>query len=288
MPTIITNQAQLQFTYGSTTATAASNVASTILQGSLTATKNVLESVYRADSNLTYIVNLVNRSAAAMAPVSIVDNLGAYDVTNALSVMPLSYTGPSQLYLDGAFYTNLTPDIFADHITFNIPSIAAGANVMLIYKAVMNEYAPLETGSSVTNVITVHTPELLEPLTGSSVIPVDDYADVTITKAMSPNPVTDGSRLTYRFILQNFGNTEATNVVLNDIFSPAPSAIVVSVDGKTLSASDYSYVGDVLTVPGAAAADNLVIPAANFVRDGVTGEITVHSSSVSITVIGTL
>ena len=78
MATTITNQARLQFTYGGTTATAASNIASTVMQGPLAVTKSVLESAYQNDSELTYIVNLTNSGAATLTNIFVIDDLGTY------------------------------------------------------------------------------------------------------------------------------------------------------------------------------------------------------------------
>lgn len=288
MPTTITNQARLQFTYGQTTATASSNIASTVLQESLVAAKSVLENGYRADSDLTYIVNFTNSGATAMTNVTITDNLGTYAVSPTLSVTPLFYNDPAQLYINGVFSTTLSPVPAVNGITFTIPSIPANSNAMLIYKVIVNQYAPLATGASITNTATVTAAALTEPITVTSTIDVDGYADVSIMKTMTPNPVTDGSTLTYTFTIQNYGNTEATDVTLSDTFSPAPNPITVSVDGTTLSAADYSYASGVLTLPGAASAYSLTIPPATFLQDAVSGEVTINPGTVTIVVAGTL
>ena len=284
----MTNQARLQFTYGATTATASSNIASTIIQGPLTANKTLLESAYQADGALTYMVQLTNSGAGALTPVTLVGDLGTYEVSPGLNVTPLTYTGPAQLFLNGVYSASLTPALEPGKVTFTIPSLAPGVNAMLIYKARVNEYALLTAPSAITNTVSVDAPTMMDPVSVSHTVPVADYADVTITKSMTPNPITDGSTLTSTFLIQNFGNTAASSVVLTDAFTPSPDPITVTVDGVTLPGTDYDYTGGVLTLPNAGSAYSLTIPAASFIQDPATGEVTINPGSVTITVAGVI
>lgn len=288
MATTITNQARLQFTYGTTTAVASSNIASTTLHGPLTAAKSVLENGYRADEELTYIISLTNSGTGALTSIKITDNLGAYAVTPTQSVAPLTYIGPARLYIDGVFSTSLTPTSTAAGAEFVIPSLAANANAMLIYKARVNSYARLTIGSQITNTATILATGLTEPIEIAATAPVATYADIRIYKEMSPNPVTDGGVLTSTFTIYNYGNAPATDVVMTHAFSPAPSNITVTVNGTVLSAADYSYVGGVLTLPSPASAYTLTIPAATFSQNAATGEVTINPGTVTIVVAGTL
>lgn len=288
MPTTITNQARLQFTYGATTATASSNIASTSLQGPLSVSKSVLENAYRADGDLTYMITLSNTGAVPLTNIVITDDLGTYAVSETLSVTPLFYRGPTQLYINGVFSTNLTPAPGINSIAFTIPSLAAGANAMLIYKVDVDDYARLDVGASILNTAVVTATGMSEDVTVESAVPVDDYADISITKAMSPNPVTDGSTLTYTFTIQNYGNTAATNVILSDAFSPAPSPISVSVNGVPVPETDYTYAGGLLTLPSEGAAQSITVPAATFLQDAATGQVTVNPGTAVILVAGTI
>ena len=288
MPTTMTNQAKLRFSYGSSVGTASSNIASTVIQGPLSASKSVLEAGYRADGALTYMLHLQNSGAAALAPVTVTDDLGKYAVSPALSVTPLTYVGPTRLYVNGAYVMSLTPSVTADAVTFTVPSLAAGANAMLVYNARVNEYAMPTPTSEIVNTAVIDAPGLTDAVTVTDAIPAADSADVSITKTMSPNPVTDGALLTSTFLLQNFGNTDASNVVLTDTFSPAPAPIAVTVNGVTLADTEYDYVGGLLTLPGAAATYALTVPAAAFPRDPATGEVSVNPGAVTIVVTGTI
>ncbi len=288
MPTTITNQATLQYTYGTTTATAASNIATTVMQEAFSVYKSTLENTYRADGELTYLVTLVNSGRNALTNVTITDNLGTYAVSPAVSVTPLYYNDPAHLYINGVFSAALTPAPGINSITFTIPSIPAGANAMLLYKADVNDAALPETGSDITNTVFIRAAGMAEPVTATHTIAVEEYADVRIVKAMSPNPVASGSALTYAFTIYNYGNTAATNVVLNDQFSPAPEAITVRVNGTPIDASDYTYAAGTLTLPGSDASIALTIPAATFYQDAATGAVATDPGTASIEVTGTI
>ena len=60
MATQITNQARLTYTYGASSGSAASNIATTTLEGPFSAAKRVLENGYRAEETLTYTVSISN------------------------------------------------------------------------------------------------------------------------------------------------------------------------------------------------------------------------------------
>ncbi|MDO4572501.1 MAG: hypothetical protein Q4C13_03965, partial [Clostridia bacterium] len=102
------------------------------------------------------------------------------------------------------------------------------------------------------------------------------------------NPVTDGSTLTSSFLIQNYGNTAATDVVLTDTFSPAPNPITVTVGGTALTDADYDYTDGTLRLPGTESSYSLSVPAASFVQNTETGEIAVNPGAVTIVVAGTL
>ena len=221
---IINNQAQISFNYGTHTGSAISNIASTNLEGPLTASKNALESVYHRDELLTYIITMSNTGATALSNVVIVDNLGTTSL-GGIDITPLDYVGPAMLYINGAFVSTLSPTVAADSITFTVPTLPAHSNAMIVYAARVNSQAPLAVGSLIINRSTLTADGLADPVIAAKVLVVDEYADVDIIKTMSPNPVIDGSMLTYAFTMYNYGNTLASSVVLSDTFTPAPESI---------------------------------------------------------------
>jgi len=285
----ITNQARLTYTYGASSGSAASNIATTTLEGPLTVRKRVLENSFRAGEELTYILSLANSGGSPLTNVTVSDDLGAYTpVDGTAEVQPLTYVGPAELYLDGVFSTELTPVVSAEGVSFTIPAIPAEGTALILYVAAVNDNAVLEADSEIENTVTVTAAGLSEPVTATASITVDDYADVRILKSMSPDPVTDGSTLTYTFTIYNYGNTAAENVVLTDVFDPAPSNILVTVDGSAVPATDYSYTNGELVLPAAGSAYELVIPAATFTQDAETGAVATNPGVVTVVVSGTI
>ena len=117
---------------------------------------------------------------------------------------------------------------------------------------------------------------------------VERYGEVTITKSMIPSNVVDGEPMTYTFVINNYGNTEATDIVLTDSFDPAPDNITVQVNGVVIPATDYEYVNGVLTLPTAPGTTELSLPPATITQDLATGEGTIVPSSLTVTVTGTI
>lgn len=268
MATIL-NQATLTYTYGDTTVSTLSNLASAEWNAPLTISKRAMEQAYRAGSDLTFLLSFRNTGETALSDLVFSDDLGAFTPAGAAApVVPLTYTGPAELYIDGVYSETLTPSVQDGVVTFTIPSIAAGANAMLLYKARVNAFAPLEADGSITNTVTVQGAN--EPMTASFTIPAEAYADVTVEKEMTPNPITDGAALTVTFTIENCGNTEATALVLTDDFPLPLSDVTVLVNGT--GATDFTYEDDRLTVP---AQGTLAVPAATFSRTEATGEVAV-------------
>lgn len=289
MATRITNQATLTYQYGTTTAQAASNVASVLLREALSASKTTLDTSYRRGGELTYILSATNSSANALTNVTLSDNLGGYTPSSGAStVYPLTYLGPAQLYINGVLSGSITPTSTADGIVFTVPSLASLATATILYKASVNENAALGSTSTIVNTLTVAADNITDSSTAAHIITVEDYADVSIVKDMSPDTLTDGSTITYTFTLYNYGNTAATGVVLNDTFSPAPTNLTVTINGTAVPSSDYVYSSGVLTLPESGADTTLSVPAATYTQSASTGTVTVTPGVTTVVVTGTI
>lgn len=280
---IITNQANLTYTYGTTTASVLSNIASTELTSPLTAAKRTLDAAYRLNTDLTYIISLSNESGAALTNLPILDNLGAYTPDGAaVPVRPLTYTGPAALYIDGVFSADLTPAMQEDGVLFTIPEIPAGASALLLYKATVNSFAPLAPGSEIVNTATIGQ---TDPVTVSATVPAASYADVSITKEMTPDPVTDGETMTVTFTIENRGNEAATDLRIVDDFPLALFDVAVTVNGAPIT--DFTFENNTLTVPAQGSTQTaLSVPAASFTQDPSTGAITVVPGMLTVVMTG--
>jgi len=286
MAQTIQNQASLNFQYNGQTGTAVSNIATAVLQDPLSISKNSVSDTYRAGGEITYALSVTNSGSTSLSNVTVVDDLGTYTV-GSTSVTPLTFVSPAILYVDGVYSGTLTPTIETDKITFLIPTLGAGANAIIIYNVSVNDGALLESGSVITNTASVTADGISAPATDENTVTVEDYAAVEITKSMTPSAVVDDSTITYNFTIYNYGNTEATDIVLTDNFNPAPTNITVTVDGEIVDPSDYTYENNTLTLPTGTDL-SLSLPAATSTQNPVTGEVTITPSTLNITVTGTL
>lgn len=278
------NQASLSYN-GKTTN---SNVTVGEILDSLAVTKNALTSSYRTDDSIVYMINISNTGATAVTGLSVTDDLGAYTV-GGTTVYPLEYlAGSVMLFINGVAAT--APSVSAGPpLVISGINIPAGANASLIYEASVTEFAPLALGSSITNTATV-TADTYEPITDTATVNTEGYTELTIAKAMCPATVTGAGEITYTFIIQNSGNEEVVatdNVVVNDTFTPALSAVSVTYNGTSWAAgTNYTYdetSGEFATVPG-----EITIPAATYVTDSTTGAVSVTPGVTVITVTGTI
>ena len=63
--------------------------------------------------------------------------------------------------------------------------------------------------ATITNTAVI-TANVVTPITVRETINAEEQSLLTITKSVSPVPVTENGTLTYTFVIQNMGNTAAT------------------------------------------------------------------------------
>jgi len=289
MAQLITNQASVAYEYNGQNVSVLSNVASATLNEPLTAEKVSIQSVYRYGDEIAYSVSFENSGASTLSGVSVTDNLGTYTPPGGGdAVTPLTYLAPAILLIDGVYSGNITPVVGQESVTFTLPALAAGSRAQILYRATVNTFAPLTPGATITNTATISAAGGGAPVSADNTITVDEYAQVTVTKTMTPSSVVDGDVLTYTFVINNYGNAPAENIVLRDAFDPAPQDITVQLNGVTQVATAYTYINGVLTFPAQGSSDTLSLPAATITQDPATGEVTIVPSSLTITVTGVL
>ena len=284
MATTFTNQATLSYN-GSTVQ---SNIAVGAIEGVLSVTKNALTEQYTVGDTITYVVSIINNSDASVTGLTVTDDLGAY-IFNTGSVQPLTYVdGTVQYYLDGVLQTDPAVATTSGLVISGI-TVPANGSTMIVYSAMVNEYAPLDTDSAVMNTVTVTGTGVCD-VTDAETIYAVNTALLSIVKSVTPVPVAENGELTYTFQLQNTGNTaveDTDNAVISDTFDPILKNITVTLDGTALTAgTDYTYnetTGVFETLPGA-----LTIPAATFTQDAVTGVCSVTPGSSTLIISGTV
>ena len=281
----ITNQAALSYN-GVTTL---SNIAVGELVEVLTATKTAADTTYTAGGVKTFVISLVNSSAAALTGLTVTDTLGSYTFSGN-TLYPLTYvTGSLLYYVNGALQA--TPTVTATApLTVTGVTVPAGGSAMLIYTARVNEYAPLGVEDSITNTATITGGGLAAPVTATETINASPAPQLAISKSISPTMVAENGTLTYTLTLQNRGNTAADagdELVITDTFDPILKNLTARFNG-TLWTQGVHYTYDETTGTFATVVGALTVPAATFTQDAATGVFTVDPGTSELTITGSL
>lgn len=280
-----TNQAQL--TYNNEVVN--SNVAVGEILDAVSVSKTAVPENYTQGEDVAYVISIVNSGGTALQNVTVSDDLGGYTF-DGNTLYPLSYEENSVLYyINGVLQP--TPVVNpGPPLTFTGLNIPADGNAMLIYEATVTRFAPLGTADSVTNTVTVSGGNIPTPVTAEETIVPEQEPNLTITKSIDPVPVSEGDRVTYTFVIQNYGNTPAVatdNASVTDTFNPVLSDITVFFNGETWSpGTEYNYsetTGLFVTVPS-----QITVPAATYTQDPTTGEWTVTPGVSTLVVTGTI
>ena len=280
-----TNQAQL--TYNNTVTN--SNVAVGEILEVLSATKTAVGNTYGPqDNRVTYIISIINSGTTEFSNITVTDNLGSY-TAGAVTVVPLTYrTGTVRYYINGVLQN--TPAVTPESpLTISGISIPAGGNATIVYEADINQYAPLATGSTIENTVTITSPGIT-PITASETIAVETEPVLSITKTISPVPVTENGTLTYTFLIQNTGNTAATAedlAAITDTFNPILNNLTVTFNGDTW-AETTNYTYDPATGLFSTVAGQITVPAAAYTQDAATGVWSVIPGTSTLVITGTL
>lgn len=280
---VFSNQATLTYTGG----TALSNVVTGEVLDRITVTKTAVGNTYEAGGTVTYVISL-SSCGCCSSPVEISDDLGAYPFGEEGTLVPLSYVEGSLLYYANGVLQE-TPDLTAGPpLTVNGIVVPAGGNVLLVYKATFNEYAPIAAGSCVTNTVTVSEGCLPEPIDASETVCIESRTALSIEKSLCPTTVCDDGKITYTFVISNAGNIPAVatdNLTVSDTFLPILTDITVTLNGDTLVAgTDYTYdeaTGVFSTTPG-----RITVPAATVTQDPETGAYSSLPGTATLIVTG--
>lgn len=279
-----TNQAQIR--YGN--AIANSNIAVGEILEVLSASKTAVRTTYGQNDSVTYIVSIVNAGTVPVTGLTLSDNLGAYTFGDG-SLIPLTYIdGTVKYYVNGTLQT--APTVTTDPaFTITGITVPAGGNAIIVYEAMVNQYAPLDAGSTITNTATISGGGIT-PVTVDEVVQAQTAPLLTITKSISPVPVTENGTITYTFLIQNSGSADAdaaAGVVVSDIFDPVLTNLTATYNGTPLVlGTDYTYdeaSGEFVTTAG-----KITVPAATFTQDTTTGVWAINPGVGTLVVTGTI
>ncbi len=282
---IFTNQATLTYNGSSTN----SNIAYGEILDVLVATKTAVEGSYAPGQIVTYVVTLRNTGNASLTGLVVTDNLGGYDF-NGATVYPLTYEDESV-----ALFTNGVPQA-APTVTAGPPlvfsniTVPAGGDTVIVYQAQANAFANPAVGGSIDNTVTVTGDGLSAPITATETVVANAAPLLTISKSITPSQVVDNDRVTYTFVIQNSGNQAVVatdDAAITDTFDPILTALTVTFDGAAWTQGvQYNYneaTGLFATVPG-----QILVPAATYTQDPVTGAYTATPGIATLVVTGTI
>ena len=281
---IFTNYATLSYSGGITN----SNTVTGELMEAISATKTAVVDSYGAGDNVTYVISLLNSAATPLTGLTLTDDLGGYTVGTE-TVYPLSYTADSVLYYVNGILQAAPAVTAGPPMTISGISIPAGGNATIIYQADVTEFAPPSAGSTIDNTVTVTGGGLSAPVAATETISAAERANLTISKAVSPNVVTENGQLTYTFVIQNNGNTPALasdNIIVTDTFDPILEPISVVYNGASwVQEVNYTYnnaTGEFATIGG-----QITVPAASYTQN-TDGSWTVTPGIAVLVVSGTV
>ena len=279
------NQAQLSYNG----AVVNSNIAVGEILEVLSASKTAVLDDYTRNDDVTYVISVVNSGTTPITGLTVTDDLGGY-AFGAETLYPLEYVaGSVRAYINGVLQP--APVVSAGPpLVFSGITLPAGGNLMIIYEAEVTQFAPLDVGGSIVNTATVVGAGLPSTVTVTETVTPEEEPELTITKFIEPVPVTENGTLTYRFIIQNYGNTEAVatdNVAVSDTFDPILNVLTVTLDGTPLTVTtEYTYdvaTGVFATVPG-----RITVPAATYTQDEATGAWIITPGVTELVVVGTV
>ena len=282
---IFSNQATLTYNGSSTN----SNVAYGEILDVLAATKTAIEGSYTPGQLVTYAVTLRNTGTAPLTGLTVTDDLGGY-LFNGTTVYPLTYeAGSAALFANGV--PQAAPTVAAGPpLVFSGITVPAGGDVVLVYQARANAYANPTAEGSILNTVTITGDGLNAPVTATETVTAATAPDLTISKSITPSQVVDNDRVTYTFVIQNSGNQPVVatdNAAITDTFNPILTALTVTFDGTPWTQGvQYNYseaTGVFATVPG-----RILVPAATYTQDPVTGAYTVSPGIATLAVTGTI
>lgn len=279
-----TNQAQLR--YGNEITN--SNITVGEIQEVLTVTKTAVKETYRQGGTVTYIISIVNAGTAEYTGLTLSDDLGTY-AFGTTTRTPLDYSaGTIRYYQNGVLQTAPTVEA-GPPLTITGVNVPAGGNATIVYEIRLNAYAPLQLEAEITNVVTV-SGTCVSGITASETVSAVAEPVLSITKSVSPVPVTECGRLTYTFVIQNTGNVPAdstTEVSVTDTFDPVLRNLTVTFNGTAWTApTNYTYdetTGMFTTVLG-----EVTVPAATYTQNSETGEWSTNPGVSTLIVTGTI
>ncbi len=276
---IFTNQATLTYSGGS----AESNVAVGEILEVLSADKTAVGGSYAPGELVTYVITIRNTGTGAFTNLTVTDDLGGGEDA------PLTFEPGTVLYFVNGVPQSAPAVTPGAPLVFTGITVPAGGNAAIVYQARANAFASPDVDGTITNTVTITGGGLTNPVTATETVDVAVGPDLTITKTISPAQVADNGRVTYTFLIQNFGNeaiVATDDATITDTFDPILTNLTVTLNGVPLTEGvGYTYneaTGLFTTVPSV-----ITVPAATFTQ-GADGAYTRTPGLATLIVTGTI
>ena len=265
-----------------------SNTVTGELLETLSASKTAVLASYGAGEDVTYVISLLNSGAQPLTNLTVTDDLGGYTFGGGV-VYPLEYSdGSLKYYVNGVLQAAPVVSAGAPLVISGI-NVPAGGNAIIVYEARVTEYAPLASASSIVNTATVTGGGLTTPVVATETVNARVGASLAISKTLEPAVVTENGQITYTFVIENYGNTEAVatdNVVLSDTFDPILDPITVTYNG-TVWTEGVNYNYDATTGVFSTVVGQITVPAATYTQNP-DGTWTIVPGVATVVVSGTV
>ena len=176
---------------------------------------------------LTYTIVVTNSGASANAAYVVTDILPQQYNYTSHTVTAGTATSPSNVIVGG---------ISRKQLTWNIPSLAAGASATLVVSGSINNLAVAGTSFANTASVTSFANPLSQSAT-ATVTPIG-AVDLSITKSLSSTaPLTPGNQITYELIARNESGVTETAAVVNDLLPTGITFVSASPTQGTYNSS---------------------------------------------------
>ncbi|HYM76013.1 MAG TPA: C25 family cysteine peptidase [Candidatus Dormibacteraeota bacterium] len=185
----------------------AADVVALATQADLIATNSAAPTSVAAGSNVTYTQTVTNNGPAAATAASFTQVTPPN--TNFQSITPPA----------GWTCGTVPPMGGTGTITCTDPSL--GVNATASFTLVLQVNSGTPSGTNITDTVTANATNIVPSLTTNTasatvVVANANSADMAIVKTATPNPVTEGTPLTYSLAVTNNGPASATNVTVTD------------------------------------------------------------------------
>ena len=276
----INNQANVNYTYigARSPINNDSNITTTLVLSAtnITVTKYSLTETFVPGERNAYVVRVENTGSTPINNVILSDNLGQINEGEQTFDLFEYVDGSANYSLNNSPITSITPTT-TNPLSVNIGTLNVGDVYELYYLA---SALSSITEDSITNTATatgVYNGETISD-SGSTTVTALEYANLNIVKTQSSENAILGEDFAYTIALNNDGNLEATNITVTDTlpdeFSLESVEMIQNGVTTTLDPSEYTYTGNLLTIPSSTSTLELTIPAGESLSFVLNGRFT--------------